>query len=147
METSRFLYHTMFLVRFKISIRIRTGAVCSFNPLRILPLMLSVPHVLCVLILCRRFCTYCRDIVSAVFRVWVLVQSGMLSCGSTVDTDCHCLFRMLDFALCQLWSVHRSSLVWHLFCLYVRILYDNNFLGLNWLLMFWSGSFKGRFSI
>ena len=27
------------------------------------------------------------------------------------------------FALCQLWSVHRSSLVWHLFCLSLRILY------------------------
>jgi hypothetical protein len=31
------------------------------------------------------------------------------------------LLEMLDFSFCQLWSVHRSSLVWHLFCLYLRI--------------------------
>jgi hypothetical protein len=54
--------------------------------------------------------------------VWVLVQSGMLSCDSTVNTDWHC-WRCRIFALCQLWSVHCSSLVWHLFCLYLRILY------------------------
>jgi hypothetical protein len=52
----------------------------------------------------------------------VLVQSGMLSCDSTVNTDWHC-WGCWIFALCQLWSVHRSSLVWHLFCLYLRILY------------------------
>ena len=28
-----------------------------------------------------------RDIGSAVFMMWVLVQSGMLSCDSTVNTD------------------------------------------------------------
>jgi len=51
-------------------------------------LMLSGPQVLCVLILCRSFCTPGRDIAwGAVFRVWVLVHSGMLSCGSTVNTD------------------------------------------------------------
>jgi hypothetical protein len=54
--------------------------------------------------------------------VWVLVQSGMLSCDSTVNTYWHCWWCWI-FALCQLWSVHRSSLVWHLFCLYLRILY------------------------
>ena len=127
MVTFRFLYHTMFLVcvfsvRLKISIRIRTDAVSSFNSLRILPLMLSGPQVLCVLVLCRSFFTPGRDIGSAVFMMWVLVQSGMLSCDSTVNTDWHC-WGCWIFALCQLWSVHRSSLVWHLFCLYLRILY------------------------
>jgi hypothetical protein len=43
-------------------------------------------------------------------------------CDSTVNTDWHC-WGCWIFALCQLWSVHRSSLVWHLFCLYLRILY------------------------
>jgi len=75
----------MLNIRLKISIRIRTGAVCSFNSLRILPLMLSGPQVLCVLILCRSFFTPGRDIGNAVLRVWVLVQSGILSCGSTVN--------------------------------------------------------------
>jgi hypothetical protein len=50
-----------------------------------------------------------RDIGSAVFMMWVLVQSGMLSCDSTVNTDWHC-WGCWIFALCQLWSVHRSSL-------------------------------------
>jgi hypothetical protein len=31
--------------------------------------------------------TICKDIGSAVFMVWVLVQSGLLSCDSTVNTD------------------------------------------------------------
>jgi hypothetical protein len=44
----------------------------------------------------------------------------MLPCDSTVNTDWHCWWCWI-FALCQLWSVHRSSLVWHLFCLYLRI--------------------------
>ena len=79
MVTFWLLYHTMFLVcvfnvRLKINIRIKTDAVCSFNSLRILPLMLSGTHVLCVLILCKSFCTSGRDVGSAVFRV--LVQSG-----------------------------------------------------------------------
>jgi hypothetical protein len=39
--------------------------------------MLSGPQISCVLILCRSFFTPGRDIGSAVFRVWVLVQSGM----------------------------------------------------------------------
>jgi hypothetical protein len=60
-------------LRLKISIRIRTGAVCSFNSLRILPLMLSGPQISCVLILCRSFFTPGRDIGSAVFRVWVFI--------------------------------------------------------------------------
>jgi hypothetical protein len=58
----------VFNVRLKISIRIRTGAVCSFNSLRILPLMLSVLQILCVLILCRSFCTPGRAIGNAVFK-------------------------------------------------------------------------------
>jgi hypothetical protein len=40
-----------------------------------------------VLMLCRSFFTPSRDIGSAVFMLWVLVQSGMLSCDSTVNTD------------------------------------------------------------
>jgi hypothetical protein len=40
-----------------------------------------------VLMLCRSFFTPGGDIGSAVFMVWVLVQSGMLSCDSTVNTD------------------------------------------------------------
>ena len=40
-----------------------------------------------VLMLCRSFFTPGRDIGSAVFMMWVLVQSGMLSCDSTVNTD------------------------------------------------------------
>ena len=72
MVTYRFLYHTMFLVcvfsvRLKISIRIRTDAVSSFNSLRILPLMLSGPQILCVLVLCRSFFTPGRDIGSVGF--------------------------------------------------------------------------------
>ena len=140
----RFLYHTKFLVCvFNVCLKksIRTGAVCSFNFLRILPLVLFGSLVLCALILCRSFCTPGRYIGSVGFRMWILVQSGMLSCGSKVNTDWHCLLRMLNFyfvsavicpslllgvmtpVLCQLWSVHRSSLVWwHLCCLYVRIL-------------------------
>ena len=39
-----------------------------------------------VLMLCRSFFTPGRDIGSVVF-MWVLVQSGMLSCDSTVNTD------------------------------------------------------------
>jgi hypothetical protein len=57
------------------------GAVCSFNFLRILPLMLFGSLVLCALILCRSFCTPGRYIGSVGFRMWILVQSGMLSCG------------------------------------------------------------------
>jgi hypothetical protein len=40
-----------------------------------------------ILMLCRSFFTPGREIGSAVFMVWVLVQSGMLSCDSTVNTD------------------------------------------------------------
>ena len=40
-----------------------------------------------VLMLCKSFFTPGRDIGSAVFMVWVLVQSRMLSCDSTVNTD------------------------------------------------------------
>ena len=40
-----------------------------------------------VLMLSRSFFTPGRDIESAVFMVWVLVQSGVLSCDSTVNTD------------------------------------------------------------
>jgi hypothetical protein len=40
-----------------------------------------------VLMLCRNFFTPGRDIGSAVFMVWVLVQPGMLSCDSTVIMD------------------------------------------------------------
>ena len=40
-----------------------------------------------VLMLCRSFFTPGRYIGSAVFMMWVLVQSGMLSCDSTVNTD------------------------------------------------------------
>ena len=40
-----------------------------------------------VLMLCRSFFTPGRYIGSSVFMVWVLVQSGMLSCDSTVNTD------------------------------------------------------------
>ena len=58
----------VFNVRLKISIKLRTGAVCSFNSLRILPQMLSRPQVLCVLILCRSFCTPGREIGSAVYK-------------------------------------------------------------------------------
>ena len=75
-----------------------------------------------VLMLCRSFFTPGRYIGSVVFMVWDLVQSGMLSCDSTVNTDWHC-WGCWIFAVCQLWSVHRSSLVWHLFCLYRKILY------------------------
>ena len=42
--------------------RIRTDAVCCFNSLKILPLMLSGPQVLYILILYRSFCTPGRDI-------------------------------------------------------------------------------------
>jgi hypothetical protein len=42
--------------------------------------------------------------------------------ANTVNTDWHC-WGCWIFALCQLWSIHRSSSVWHLFCLYLRILY------------------------
>ena len=45
-----------------------------------------------VLMLCRSFFTPGRDIGSAVFMVWVLVQSGMLSCDSTVNTGWHTLY-------------------------------------------------------
>jgi hypothetical protein len=48
--------------------------------------------------------------------MWVLVQSGMLSCDSTVNTDWHC-WGCWIFALCQLWSIHRSSLVHNIFCI------------------------------
>jgi hypothetical protein len=58
--------------------------------------------------------------------MWVLVQTGMLSCDPTVNTDWRC-WGCWIFALCQLWSVHRSSLVWHLFCLYLRIFIYNSF--------------------
>jgi hypothetical protein len=76
-----------------------------------------------VLMLCRSFFTPGRDIGSVVFMMWVLVQSGMLSCDSTVNTNWHC-WGCWIFALCQLWSIHPgSSLVWHQFCLYLRILY------------------------
>jgi hypothetical protein len=143
------LFHTMFRVRvfnvrLMISIRIRTGIVCSFNSLRILPLLLSGPHVVWVLILWfippfLQKCLYQVRVItvftvfrlltdfvclytwvltfpfeywyyvgvsvhlveifgSAVFRVWVLVQPGMLSCGSTVNNDWNCLLRMLDFS-------------------------------------------------
>ena len=54
-----------------------------------------------VLMFCRSFFTPGRDIESAVFMVWILVQSGMLSCDSTVNTDLHC-WRCWIFALCQL---------------------------------------------
>jgi hypothetical protein len=40
-----------------------------------------------VLMLCRSFFTPGRYIGSVVFMMWVLVQSGMLSCDSTVNTD------------------------------------------------------------
>jgi hypothetical protein len=40
-----------------------------------------------VLMLCRSFFTPGRDIGSAVFMMWVLVQSRMLSCDYTVNTD------------------------------------------------------------
>jgi hypothetical protein len=40
-----------------------------------------------VLMLCRSFFTPDRDIGSDVFMMWVLVQSGMLSCDYTVNTD------------------------------------------------------------
>ena len=40
-----------------------------------------------VLMLYRSFVTPGRDIGTAVFMVCVLVQSGMLSCDSTVNTD------------------------------------------------------------
>ena len=79
MVTNRFLYHTMFLVcvfnvRLKIIIRIRTGAVCSFHSLRILPLMLSGPQVLCLLMLCMSFFTPGRDIGSVGFgAIWDVV--------------------------------------------------------------------------
>ena len=144
MVTFRFLYHTMFLVCvFNVSIRIRTGAVCSFNSFRILPLMLSGPHVLCVFILCRSFCTPGRDIGNVVLRVWVLVQSGMLSYGFTVNTDWHCLLRMLDF--CFVSAVICPSLiigVTHVLSVCKDFIYDNSFLGLNWLLMFGQGNLK-----
>ena len=45
------------------------------------------PQDLWVLMLCRSFFTPGRDIGSVVFMMWVLVQSGMLSCDSTVNTD------------------------------------------------------------
>ena len=105
MVTYRFLYHTMFLVcvfNVRLKIIIRTGAVCSFNSLRILPLMLSGPQVSCVLILCRSFFTPGRDIGSAVFRVWVLVQSGMLSCGFTVNPTDTVYGGCWIFALCHM---------------------------------------------
>ena len=57
----------VFNVRLKISIRIRTGAVCSFHSLRIFTLMLSGPQVLCVLMLCRSLFTPGRDIESVGF--------------------------------------------------------------------------------
>jgi hypothetical protein len=57
----------VFSVRSKKSIRIRTDAVSSFNSLRILPMMLSGPQVLCVLVLCRSFFTSGRDIGSVGF--------------------------------------------------------------------------------
>ena len=48
------------------------------------------------------------------------------------------------FALCQLWSVHRSSLVWHLFCLYLRILYITASF-ITYCLRFWPRySFSGN---
>ena len=40
-----------------------------------------------ILMLCRSLFTPGRNIGSAVFMVWVFVQSGMLSCDSTVNTD------------------------------------------------------------
>ena len=40
-----------------------------------------------VLMLCKSFFTPGRDIGSAVFMMWILVQSGMLSCDYTVNTD------------------------------------------------------------
>jgi hypothetical protein len=40
-----------------------------------------------VLMLCRSFFTPGRNIGSALFMLWVLMQSGMLSCDSTVNTD------------------------------------------------------------
>jgi hypothetical protein len=43
--------------------------------------------VLWVLMLCRSFFTPGIYIGSAVFMMWVVVQSGMLSCDSTVNTD------------------------------------------------------------
>jgi hypothetical protein len=44
--------------------------------------------------LSRSFFTPGKDIGSAVFMVWVLVQSGLLSCDSTVNTDMtNCLKR------------------------------------------------------
>ena len=44
------------------------------------------PQNLWVLMLCTSFFTPGRYIGGAVFMVWVLVQSGMLSCDSTVNT-------------------------------------------------------------
>lgn len=97
MVTFRFLYHTMFLVCvfnvcLKISTRIRTGVVCSFNSLIILPLMLSGPQV--VLILFKSFCTPGRYCGCCFYG---LVHSGMLSVGSTVNTDQHCVLRNVTF--------------------------------------------------
>jgi hypothetical protein len=67
--------------------------------------------------------------------VWVFVQSGMLSWDSTVNTDWHS-WGCWIFALCQLWSVHGSSLVWHLFCLYLKILYITAYF-ITYCLTFW----------
>jgi hypothetical protein len=96
-----------------------------------------------VLVLCRSFFTPDWDIASAVTMVWVLVQSGMLSCDSTVNTDWHGLGCWI-FALCQLWSVHRSTLVWHLFCLYLRILYITASFNTYWLRFWLRCNFSGN---
>ena len=88
--------------------RIRTDAVCCFNSLKILPLMLSGPQVLCILILYRSFCTPGRDI-------W---ECCVCAVGDVVLWF-HSEYRLSLFIedagfLCQLWSVHHSSLVWYL---------------------------------
>jgi putative Ca2+/H+ antiporter (TMEM165/GDT1 family) len=43
----------------------RTGAVCSYNSLNVLPLMLSGPHVLCGLALHERVSEYLVEILRA----------------------------------------------------------------------------------
>jgi hypothetical protein len=88
MVTYRFLYHTMFLVcvfsvRSKISIRIRTDAVSSFNSSRILPLMLSGPQILCVLVLCKMFSMEIR------YRVHLQCDEDMLCCTSSLNDIQH----------------------------------------------------------
>jgi hypothetical protein len=85
--------------------------------------MLFGSLVLCVLILCRSFCTLGRDIESVGFGCGFWYSRGCcLVVPQWIPTDT-VYWGCWIFVLCQLWSAHRFSLAWHMFCLYVRILY------------------------